>query len=234
MAATSELAARLGHTFADPVLLTTALTHPSYVAEHPESPEDYQRLEFLGDAIIQLAVTQEIFTRFPDLQEGRLTKIRAALTRAATLARFARLLEIGPHIRLGYGEEMSGGADRSSTLCDVFEAVVGAVYLDAGSDMAPIQALLGRLVADSFSDLELLSDSDNPKGVLQEWTQKHLRKNPEYTVINATGPDHRKSYRVQVSLGGVCRGEGEAGKRQTAEVRAAAEALAWIREHHGE
>lgn len=224
-----ELMDAVQYTFRQPALMLEALTHPSYTAENADCVVDYQRLEFLGDAVIQIAITQMIYAQFPTLPEGRLTKIRAALTRAHSLAAFARELGLGRHLRLGRGERQNRGSERVSTLCDTFEAMMGAIYIDNAQDLEPVSLLLKRMIENMYVDLEAVADADNPKGALQEWTQQHLQTNPEYQLAETSGPDHERSYTVRVLVDEECYGTGTARRRQSAETEAARVALAKLR-----
>ena len=158
----------LGISFKDSSLLAEAMTHKSYAAEN-SLKYDNQRLEFLGDAVLQIVLTKHLYYRYPALQEGALTKLRSALANQTTLALFARKLEIGEYLRLGRGEIEQNGMDRDSTLSDAFEALAGAIFLDAGEDAAA-KYILGILEITYPEPLTLLDDL-NPKGALQEYTQ---------------------------------------------------------------
>ena len=226
----AELEERLGYCFADRALLREALTHPSYPAEHESCTFDNQRLEYLGDAVVQIAVTTRMYTEFPDYGEGPLTKLRATLTRMETLADFARHIQLGQHLRLGHGEEMSEGRDRTSNLCDAFEALIGAIYLDCENDIRPSMALINGMIDELHPDIEANLEDDNPKGGLQEWAQKELHEKPTYAIVDAVGPDHDKTFTVEVLICGNAYGQGTASRLRNAEQEAARVALARIRE----
>ena len=218
------LEARLGWSFRDPARLLEALTHRSWVNEHPEEGvRDNERLEFLGDAVLQLLVSAWLFQRFPDWSEGRLTEVRTALIRRERLAAWAEELELGRWLRLGRGEAESGGRIRPSVLADAFEAVVGALYLDGG--LAAVEPLLNRLlseaVAGALQDLEW----QDPKGQLQHWSQSVRGKTPIYRVVAVEGPPHAARFTVQVLIGDEVVGEGQGSSKREATREAARDAL---------
>ncbi|MFQ6101571.1 MAG: ribonuclease III [Anaerolineae bacterium] len=214
----------LGHRFCDSDLLRRALTHPSYVNEHPEDRiGDNQRLEFLGDAVLDFIAGAWVYRHYPDFDEGRMTRLRAALVRAKTLARLARQVGIGEALRLGCGEEEAGGREREANLCDAFEAVVGALYLDGG--LAAVQAFIEPLIG-PVAEATLAADADlDAKSRLQEWSQAELGITPRYRTIAEKGPDHAKTFEVEVLLGKKAAGRGTGHSKQVAE-QAAAQA-AW-------
>ena len=227
MSEISKLEAKLGITFKDPELCKEAFTHKSFAAEH-DLKYDNQRLELLGDAVVQIILTEELFKRYPSLQEGALTKIRSALVNQDSLARFARDLGLGESLRLGKGEKEMNGNDRASTLCDLFEALTGAIYLDQGLETARgfFLNILNRLVPEPAA---VLSDL-NPKGSLQEFTQ-HLGKGvPQYKVLSVSGPDHKPVYEVEVSLHGIAPETASATNRKQAEGLAAGKLLARLKQ----
>ena len=218
-----NIQASIKYTFNNIENLHEALTHPSFAAEAKERIRDNQRLEFLGDTVIQVIITNRIYSHFHDLPEGELTKIRAALTRESTLADFARKINLGASLRLGHGERLNRGYERDSLLCDAFEALIGAIYIDCEKSLEMADNLINGLINESYTtdELRLLVRMGNPKGALQEWTQKHLNATPAYTVLETSGPDHEKTFKVAVYVDNQCFGIGEAGKRQTAEEHAA-------------
>lgn len=224
-----ELQVALQYTFADPELLQIALTHPSYAAEHKDVEQNNQRLEFLGDAVLQLVITDMLYRSFPELHEGALTKVRALMTCKNTLAEFARTIRLGSFLAMGCGEQNSGGADRTSNLCDAFESVLGAIYIDSGGNHHAISPLINTLVSDRFPDPLALLAEDNPKGLLQEWSQRHFHAKPLYCVESESGPEHEKSFSVTVSVGEKQLGRGVGRKRQVAEQDAARNALRTLR-----
>lgn len=215
---------RLGYRFGDLGLLYRALTHPSYVNEHPEDKiGDNQRLEFLGDAVLDFVAGAWVYRHYPDFNEGRMTRLRAALVRTETLARLARQVGVGKALRLGRGEEESGGRRRDANLCDAFEAVVGAVYLDGG--LGAVEGLVEPLI-EPVAEMILQAEADrDAKSRLQEWSQAELSVTPRYRVVSERGPDHDKTFVAQVLVGKDVAGEGEGRSKQLAE-QAAAQA-AW-------
>jgi ribonuclease-3 len=212
----------LGITFFDPSLLELALTHPSFSFE-TGSKSDNQRLEFLGDAVLQTALTDLIFREFPKRSEGEMTKIRAALVNRSALAQRARKLQLGPHLRMGRGEEMNGGRERESNLADAFEAVIGAIYLDQGFSVTA--QWLGQLLREDCLLQATQRDDGNPKGQLQELLQSKGKTAPSYQVLEVSGPDHARHYRVAVCSLDEVLGEGSGSNKKTAEMEAALAAL---------
>jgi ribonuclease III len=213
-----QLEAALGVTISEPSLLVLAMTHRSHAFEAGGLPTN-ERLEFLGDAVLGVVVTDWIYHRFPDAPEGRLAKLRAAAVNAASLAAVARRLDLGAHVLLGRGEEQSGGRDKDSILADTFEAVVGAIYLDAG--MAVARAFVERLFAELLDDLALRRESLDYKTSLQELTAAELAQLPVYTVTDA-GPDHEKWFTAEVTVDDEVLGAGEGRSKKEAEQMAAA------------
>ncbi len=220
-----EVQDRLQYRFRSIGLLIEALTHASYRAETNSVFNDNQRLEFLGDAVIQIIVTDKIYQKYPSHPEGKLTKIRAAITRQPRLAQLAKELELGKFLRLGHGERMNKGHERDSILCDAFESLIGAVFLDSGSRLDAAAVILNRLVDKAHPEIENLLLDENPKGAFQEWSQKRFQEKPVYEVLNVNGPDHEKIYTIGVTIGETRYGTGTAGKRQTAEQNAARVAM---------
>ncbi len=213
----------LGHTFRDPALLQLALTHGSLGYESQRAQADNQRLEFLGDAVLQLTLSHLLFQRLPQADEGVLTQARAQIVSTKALARLARRISLGSHLRLGRGEEANGGRDRDSTLADALEAIAGAIHLDAGSDAA--QRFAARLFA---ADLESLSHGPldaNPKGQLQELIQAVGTTSPLYRILGEEGPDHAKNFIATVEWQGSELGRGSGHSKKEAEVQAAQAAL---------
>jgi ribonuclease-3 len=218
---TTPLEKRLGHRFKRPDLLELALTHRSYANEQGV-PEHYERLEFLGDAVLGLVTAQWLYERHPELPEGELSKIKAQLVSRPSLARHAERLELGPALRIGVGEERSGGRTKASLLADSMEAVFGAVYLDGGLDDAR-EAIVAMLEETGEERTQLLcSDS---KTQLQEMTQALGWDLPEYRLTGTAGPDHSKVFTVECRVGGEIAGRGEGPSKKMAEQKAAAEAL---------
>jgi len=217
------LESRIHYQFRDPLLLAEALTHPSLAYESNNPHFDNQRLEFLGDAVLQLIVTEELFRRFGEFTEGQLTKLRARVVSRRALARFAVAIHLGDDVRLGKGEDSSGGRRRLSTLADAFEALLGAVYLDAG--LAPARELVVRLFEAEFGSMSGNPEEWNPKGDLQEQLQAIHPLAPVYRIIGETGLDHRRVFQAAVSWRDLTLATGKGKSKKEAETRAAAEAL---------
>jgi ribonuclease-3 len=220
-----DLQKRLGHTFADANLLRQALTHASYGHEKRQRIPDNQRLEFLGDAVLQLAVTAELYRRFPELPEGRLTVLRARLVNRQHLQGLAQELGLGEHLILGRGEENSQGRERPSILADAMEAVIGAVFAESGWDA--VRPIVLRLLEPSLAAMSSESDTSaaNPKGSLQEKLQADGEHPPIYRCLSETGPAHARVYEVVVEWQGRELGRGEGASKKEAETRAAQAAL---------
>lgn len=210
----------LGHRFRDLDLLRRALTHSSYVNEHPEDEiGDNQRLEFLGDAVIDFVAGAWVYRHYPDFKEGRMTRLRAALVRTRTLARLARQVGIGKALQLGHGEEEAGGRERDANLCDAFEAVVGALYLDGG--LVDTEAFVEPLIG-PVAEATLAAEADwDAKSRLQEWSQAELGVTPHYHIVAEKGPDHAKTFVAEVLLGKKLAGQGMGRSKQAAEQVAA-------------
>jgi ribonuclease-3 len=221
-ASQAALARRLGYSFEDPSLLDLALTHRSFCAEHAGHVSN-ERLEFLGDAVLGLVVTDHIFASYPDMPEGELAKLRAAVVSASTLAEVARELDLGGAFRLGKGEAASGGADKRSILADGIEALFGAVYLDGG--MAAVRPLVLSLLNDRIDRAADGPGGHDFKTRLQELAARHYDALPSYHLSDE-GPDHEKRFFATVYLGGEAHGSGEGPSKKQAE-QAAAHA-AWL------
>lgn len=217
----SELCRRLNLPFTNLSLLTRALTHRSYVNENPDSLEDNERLEFLGDAVLDFIVGAWVYNRFPEMPEGELTKIRSAIVRNEQLANFSRRLELGNAFRLGRGEASSGGYDRDGLLGSLFEALIGALYLDAG--LRAVEAFVHPMLVESQD--YILDEVHDPKSHLQEWAQSEKLGTPQYVTISARGPDHAKEFEVEVRIKGVTYGRGHGSSKHVAARIAAQTAL---------
>ncbi len=217
---THVLADLLGVTLSDDRLLTLALTHRSFAFEAGGLPTN-ERLEFLGDAVLGLVVTDEIYHRFPDAAEGRLAKIRAAAVNTQSLAELARSLDLGAHVLLGRGEEQSGGRDKDSILADTIEAVLGAVYLDQG--MAAAGELIRRLLSRLLDELATRHASLDYKTSLQELTAAYLSALPVYQ-LSEEGPDHQKRFTAVVMVDDEPVGQGMGRSKKEAEQAAAQQA----------
>lgn len=207
--------------FSNRSLLQRALTHRSYVNEHGDAGEDNERLEFLGDAVIDFLAGAFLFQRYPEMDEGRLTRMRAALVNTRQLAALAQMMALGDQLRLGKGEEDSGGRKRASLLCDAFEAVIGAYYLDAG--MAAVRAYVEPLLAAAAERILLGEKEIDAKSQFQEWAQAELGLTPRYAQLGVSGPDHSRQYTVEVLVGDEVYGAGSGPSKQAA-TRAAARA----------
>lgn len=217
----SSLDLRLGLRFTNLSLLTRALTHRSYVNENPSVTEDNERLEFLGDAVLDFIVGEWAFHRFPEMPEGTLTKIRSFLVRNEKLAEFARKLDLGSALRLGRGEKSTGGHLRESVLGSAFEALIGAIYLD--SDIEKVK----KFVIPLFESVQesMLNEIEDPKSELQELTQAMKLGMPNYRIVSKTGPDHARIYEVEAQVAGEVYGLGAGTSISQAERSAAGEAL---------
>jgi ribonuclease III len=223
MSALSELQARLGYTFRDEQLLERALTHSSIAKEQRIPTEDNQRLEFLGDAVLQLVLTHELHDKFSTAAEGLLTKARAQMVNRHTLARQGNNLDLGAHLRLSRGEEMTGGRQRPAAQADAFEAVVGAIYLDGGFEAARTVVL--RLFREAFGELRIMPNLENPKGELQELLQAESNEAPVYLLQSVLGPDHDRRFECAVLHRGCELGRGIGRSKKEAESQAAVAAL---------
>lgn len=231
MSSLDDLQARLGHQFREPALLRLALTHPSISHEAGTSTEHNQRLEYLGDAVIQLALSRELYDRYPQYDEGPLTKIRAQLVNQVSLAEQGRLLGLGEHLILSRGEQLNGGRARPSILADAYESVLGALFLDGGYDVA--RGFILQAFQDAFTEIESAPSTDNPKGALQEILQAISSEAPQYQVLTASGPDHDREFECAVLYKGEEIGRGKGKSKKTAESQAAAAALAGLKEKNG-
>lgn len=219
---------RLGHTFRDVKLLELALTHPSAAHERGTPFEHNQRLEFLGDAVLQLVLSAELYLRFSSFCEGALTKARAKLVNRRALAEQGRQLGLGDFLFLSRGEESQGGRTRVSNLADAFEAVIGAIFLDGGFEAAR-RFVLGRF-NNALEQLPLLPTIENPKGELQELLQTQSPYPPEYRILSVTGPDHDRLFECAVEHAGVELGRGRGKSKKEAETAAALAALTLLRQ----
>jgi ribonuclease-3 len=217
----SDLEDALGYRFRDPAILEAALVHRSYQAEHPEVV-DNERFEFLGDAVLGLAITAFIYDEYPAMSEGQMAKVRAAAVSRDDLATIATGIGLAPHIRLGRGEEVTGGRAKASILADTLEAVIGAAYLDGGYDDAAF--CVARLWEEAVRNRARRPGGADHKTRLQEILAA-TGLAPVYR-IEASGPDHRKVFHAEVMVGGRLRGQGSGGSKREAEQEAARAALA--------
>ena len=224
MARSGELEEALGVRFRDAGLLRLALVHSSYLNENPgQSAESNERLEYLGDAVLGMAVAEELYAANPGWPEGRLTQARAALVQEGTLAEAARDIGLGEMLRMGRGEEAGGGRERPSNLSAGLEAVIGAVFLDQGYDVAGGVVL--RVLGDQLDSLDEPEMATNPKSALQEAVQSEGLPSPTYRIVHEEGADHDRLFVAEVTVGGEVMGRGEGKRKSLAEQAAAMEAL---------
>lgn len=213
----------IGYKFRNPLILAEALTHASLAYESQRSHFDNQRLEFLGDAVLQLTLSEELFRRMKTADEGSLTKARSRLVSTKALAALARHINLGSYVLMGRGEEASGGRSRENTLADVFEAIVGAIYLDGGLSAA--RAFVIRSCDEDIAVIMCAPRDMNPKGELQELVQGNGNAPPTYAIVLEAGPDHLKTFIASVSWKGVELGRGDGKSKKEAEIHAAQAAL---------
>lgn len=218
-----RLQALIGYQFNDPLLLTEALTHASLTRKAEPERRSNQRLEFLGDAVLQLALSQMLYQRLDQADEGVLSKARARLVSTTALATLAKQIQLGEFLLMDRGEESSGGRQRDSILADALEALVGAVFLDAGSTTC--QTVIEALFASALDDLVQTPDDQNPKGQLQELLQAINQQAPTYQLLDTTGPDHQRQFSVEVCWGTQPIGQGRGRSKKEAEIAAAEQAL---------
>jgi len=223
-----QLQADLGYPFKNVRLLGLALTHPSYGHESGSDVETNQRLEFLGDSVLGLVLTTELYEKFPEFDEGPLTKARAQMVNSRELAHQARRINLGSHLILSRGEQANLGRGRTSALSDAFEAVIGAIYLDGGYEAA--REFVLRSFREAFGGLEVIPNLENPKGELQELLQANSPHAPEYEVVSAQGPDHDRDFECVVRHEGIELGRGAGKSKKLAESIAAAAALSALKQ----
>ena len=229
----AALAERLGLPVRDLDLLQQALIHSSYLHEHRDLAAGHnERLEFLGDSVVSLAISDALYRRHPDDDEGVLSARRASIVSTAGLARLAGRLSLGEYLLLGEGESQRGGRRRPALLASAFEAVVGAVYLDLGYEAA--SAFVVSLATPELTAHRPLGALKSPKSRLQEFTQRLTGERPQYRLLNAVGPDHDKVFRVEVAVGGRVIGVGDGHSRRMAETAAAARAIESLRKTQGD
>lgn len=219
----TPLEQRIGYKFRNSLLLAEALTHPSLSYETQRHHFDNQRLEFLGDAVLQLICTEHLYNLFPNCPEGQLTKMRARLVSREGLKVHAISIGIGRFLMMGKGEEASGGRVRASVLADAFEALVGAMYLDGG--LEPVRIFVLKEAQPDIENLRLEPLDVNPKGKLQEILQAIAPQSPEYSIIEQSGPEHLKSFVARVEWRSVELGVGEGNSKKEAHIAAALDAL---------
>lgn len=220
---TESLEARIQYQFKQPALLKESLTHASIRYESKKNVYDNQRLEFLGDSVLELILTEKMYHLFPDADEGLLTKLRTRLVSTGALAKQARFLNLGQHLLMGRGEENVAGRERESTLADAFEAVLGAIYLDGGLEVA--RSFVHRIMADELIAIAAQPTEINPKGELQEILQGATSEAPTYEIVSSGGPDHKRQFEAVVLWRGLTLGRGLGVRKKEAEIAAAREAL---------
>lgn len=222
---TDEAQQIIGYRFSRPALLDQACTHKSYVNEQKDpGGVDNERLEFLGDAVLSLIISEHVVAALPDASEGELSKWKARLVSEVSLAKAARGLGLGPLLRLGHGEELNHGRDKSSLLANAFEAVLAAIYLDGGLDAA--RAFAVRACAGELAQIGNAAESQGDyKTQLQEWCQKRYETLPRYVTVRESGPDHQKLFEVQVMIQGSIAGTGTGRTKKDAEQSAARQAV---------
>ncbi len=222
--AASELAIALGLSFNDPELLQQSLYHRSYLNEAPDREiESNERLEFLGDAVLGLIVSEKLYRDYPALSEGHLSQLRALLVRWDALAQAAERIDLGSYLVLGKGEELSGGRKRPSNLAGAFEALIGAAFMDGG--MAKARKLVLKLLKPDFDEIAARGVTADSKSELQHVAQTRWHQIPEYRMISSEGPDHAKLFTVDVSVGEQVLGRGQGRNKKQAELNAARQAL---------
>ncbi|HTP00013.1 MAG TPA: ribonuclease III [Anaerolineales bacterium] len=223
----AQLAERLGLRFGNLSLLTRAMTHRSYLNENASAVEDNERLEFLGDAVLDFVVGAWVYNHCPEMAEGDLTRMRSALVRNEQLAEFARQLDVGQAMRMGRGEAASGGRDRDNLLGSTFEALIGAIYLDSG--LEAVDAFVEPLLGGVRERVIMRAEIYDPKSRFQEWAQSERLGTPRYVTVNSSGPDHAKIFEVEVRIKEETYGRGAGPSKQIAAQVAAQTALESLR-----
>jgi len=211
--------------FQDDALLQRSLTHSSYINEHPEFGEDNERLEFLGDAILNFLSGEFLYKRYPEKPEGELTPLRSALVDEPQLAKFAIALNLGPLMHLGRGAEINGGRENPNLLSSTFEAVVGAYFLDTGSNIEQVRDFIEPLFQAVVDQLVISAAQINFKSRFQAWALAEVGENPKYIIIAQSGPDHAREFTAEVRVADHKYGEGKGHRKQDAEKSAAKQAL---------
>jgi ribonuclease-3 len=227
MPALPDLQQRIAYRFSDPELLERSLTHKSYANEYRVSSHN-ERMEFLGDSVLNLIISEHLMKTCPDSNEGELSRLRAAVVSAPALAAVARDIDLGPYIRMGRGEEQTGGRDKDSLLANCLEALIASIYLDSGKESAEVFII--RFFEDSIRKTCASGGSLDYKTRLQELCQERLKQLPEYRIASETGPDHQKQFAVEVWIKGDLSGHGAGRSKKEAEQRAAKEALQRLNE----
>ena len=213
----------LGYTFRRKYRLEQALIHPSFRYEVDTIDSDNQRLEFLGDAALGLIAADYLYDVFPDFNEGQLTKVRSQITNTRALASAAKSINLGDYLKLGKGEKQSGGNTRASNICDAFEAIIGAAYLDGG--LKAVKKIFKKVLHPQVAKAAENQWLDNPKGALQELSQRKWRCSPKYRIVKEEGPAHSRKFTVEVSINTTVCGKGTGTNKRAAEVTAAYEAM---------
>lgn len=223
-----SLEKRIGYVFRNKTLLETALTHSSFTNEmkaRGESSECNERLEFLGDSVLSVVTSTHIFEEYKDLQEGDLTKIRAAVVCEKALSKYAAEIELGKYIRLGRGEEMNNGRERASITSDAFEALLAAMFIDAGNDVTPVKRFVLPFVDAEIGNIRNGGAFEDYKTALQQIIQQANSEKLEYVLVGESGPDHDKIFEIEARLNSNVIGHGKARSKREAEQLAAKEAL---------
>ena len=223
----ADFGRRLHIPFTNPSLLMRALTHRSYLNENANALEDNERLEFLGDAVLDFVIGAWVYQHCPEMAEGDLTRMRSALVRNEQLAEFARRLELGRAMRMGRGEAASGGRDRDGLLGSTFEALIGALYLDSG--LPAVENFMQPLLDDVRERVIMRAEIYDPKSRFQEWAQSERLGTPRYITVSSSGPDHAKMFEVEVRIGDRTYGRGSGPSKQIAAQVAAQTALETLR-----
>lgn len=224
-----EFQNKISYHFHNQALLLEALTHRSYANENPGANQrDNERLEFLGDAVLEIISSEILFAAYPDWAEGQLTKCRASIVCEPTLAYCCRRIDLGKYLFLGKGEDHTGGRKRPSILSDAFEAVIGAIYLDGG--LAPARSFIQTFIMHDIEHMQLFHDS---KTILQEIVQSRCDDALSYTLISESGPDHAKTYTVSAKIGDQVYGKGTGNTKKAAEQEAAYQTILLLKKHQG-
>ena len=223
----TELSERIEYQFRNSELLAQAFRHSSYVNEVGDCDlQDNETLEFLGDAVLDLAIGHLLMELFKRANEGELSKCRASVVSERGLFDLARELRLGDYLLLGRGEELSGGREKPSILANTLEALVGAIYLDAGFPRT--REIIHKLFISTIERMEIETLRSDYKSLLQEYTQQEFKSRPEYLLLSETGPAHERTFRIAIYLNGELKAEGEGKSKKEAEQEAAKEALVWL------
>lgn len=221
-----ELEMRIGYQFHNSELLRQALIHSSYSNEHRmDKLYNNERLEFLGDAVLEVISSEYLYHKYPDYPEGKLTRLRASMVCEPTLALCTKELELGKYLLLGKGEDATGGRDRDSIMSDALEAVIGAIYLDGG--LANAKEFIEKFILNDLENKQLFFDS---KTILQEMTQGQYKEPLYYELVSETGPDHNKNFTTRVMIGGEELGRGDGRTKKASEQQAAYQAIMKLKE----